>query len=242
MNRATLTTALLSSFVCVITLACGPSADAPAQARADAASPAVEAVEPSPSAALPPASTAEIIAPQVDEPILASTTKPITPERNVEAPTNLRSPSLLPADTPAEHIAAFTNLPLSKRDKPPVGGVGASGIHLDELAVGKGWASSRCEELGPRFEVETDERVNVCFRVVHPTIDETVTVEWARAGKLRQTIEVGVRPNHSYLTRAWLPVSAGRVGEWTATIKSEDGSVLGHVDFQIVGSTSREIR
>lgn len=235
MNRATLTTILLTSCVCLLSLACSPSADAPPQARADAAPLAIEAAEPSPSAA-PQTPAPVIVEPTIDEPVLASTTAVPSSEPKVEAPADLRSPSLLPAGTPEEHILAFTNLPSSKRDKPPVGGVGASGIHLDELAVGKGWASSRCEELGARFDAETDERVNVCFRVVHPRVAETVTVEWAREGKLRQTIEVNVRSTHAYLTRAWLPVSAGRVGEWTATVKSQDGSVLGSVAFEIVDS------
>ena len=239
MNRAPLTTALLSSLVCVLTLACSPSVDAPPQAKADAPARAVEAVEPSPSAAPhtpAPASTPEpeIAAPVIDDAVLASTTPVLAPEPKAAAPNDLRSKSVLPADTPEAHVAAFINLPLNKRDKAPVGGVGASGIHLDELVVGKGWASSRCEDIGARFEVDTDERVNVCFRVVHPSVAETVTVEWARAGKLRSSIEVNVRPTHAYLTRAWLPVSAGRVGAWTATVKSQDGSVLGRVEFEIV--------
>jgi hypothetical protein len=217
MNRAILTTAFVTSFVCAMSLACSPSADAPPQAQADAAPLVVEAAEPSSSAALQtPASSLEQPTPVIDEPVLASTTV-LPAERKAETPDNL----------------PLSNLP-NKGDKPPVAGVGASGIHLDELAVGKGWASSRCEQLGARFEVETDDRVNVCFRVVHPRVAETVTVEWARAGKLRQSIEVNVRSTRAYLTRAWLPVSAGRVGEWTATVKADDGSVLGRVEFEIV--------
>lgn len=214
MNRATLTTALLTSLVCVMTLACSPSADAPPQAKVDARPLAVEAAEPSASVvSVPSTSTPEIAAPTIEEPVLAST--------SVKLPPAAETPSSPPS------------LPLKKGDSSPVAGVGASGIHLDEIAVGKGWAASRCEELGGHFEIETDERVNVCFRVVHPRVPETVTVEWAREGKLRQSIEVNVKPTHAYRTRAWLPVSAGRVGDWTATVKSQDGTVLGQVEFEI---------
>src|SRR5690606_1871471 len=113
MNRATLTTALLTSFVCALSLACG--ADAPPQAARDPAPLAVEAAAPpSSSAAIEaPASSPEIAAPTIDEPILASTTTVISTERAPEI-TDLRSPSLLPAETPAEHVAAFAELPLSK--------------------------------------------------------------------------------------------------------------------------------
>jgi hypothetical protein len=200
MNRATLTTALLTSFVCAMTLACSSSADAPPQAQADQPPIAVE-----PAVVPPPVtSTVEIPAPIIEEPVLASI-----------APVSAPAPSPEPATS-------------------TVGGVGASGIHLDDITVGKGWAASRCEDLGARFEVETDDRVNVCFRVVHPRVAETVTVEWAREGKVRQTIDVSVKPTHRYRTRAWLPVSAGRAGEWTATVKSTDGVVLGSVEFEII--------
>jgi hypothetical protein len=207
MNR-TLIPALLSSFVCAMSLACNASSDAPPPAQVDEPPLAVEAAEP--SVPRVPASTPEIAIPEVvDEPILASSVA--TPSPKLE-----------------------TEMPASKLDKPAIGGVGGSGIHLDELAVGKGWAAHRCEQLDSRFEVKTDDRVNVCFRVVHPRVAETVTVEWAREGKLRQSIDVSVQPSHRYLTRAWLPVTAGRAGEWTATVKSEDGSVLGVAEFEIV--------
>jgi hypothetical protein len=223
MNRAPLTTALLTSLVCVTTLACSPSADAPQQARADVTTPASKAADPSPSpnpnVAPQVDASPEHAKPIVEDPVLASTAVDLPAESNKPEP------------TPA---SATPSVPTTNGDKPPIGAVGASGIHLDELAVGKGWASSRCDDLGTRFEVGTDERVNVCFRVVHPRTAETVTVEWARDGKLRQSIEVNVKPSRAYLTRAWLPVSAGRVGDWTATVKSTDGLVLGQVAFQVV--------
>ncbi|PRQ02509.1 hypothetical protein ENSA5_21540 [Enhygromyxa salina] len=246
---------LLTTVICASPLACDVSSD---EAQATEATSPVEVTadetaraEPAPVAApvAAPVTAPVAVAPIVsDQPVLASSTPlaassaPSAPravepalERRTRAPDSLRSPSLLPDGTPEAHIAAFTNLPLAKRDKAPVGGVGATGIHLDELEVGKGWASSRCEELGTQFVASVDQRVNVCFRVVHPREHETVILEWSRAGKLRQQIELNVKATHAYLTRAWMPVSSGRAGDWTATVKSADGSVLGQVAFEISG-------
>lgn len=245
MNRASFHTATLAFVTCCATLfACSsdaaPSPDAASDVRAerpavgsdrDAAS---KDAAPAAAAKVDDASDPELTTPEPSEPVLASAAPTLSPKPEASSPTDLRSPSRLPDETPEINVAAFTSLPVYKSDKAPVGGAGASGIHLDTLEVGKGWAASRCEELGGEFEVDVDSRVNVCFRVVHPRVDETVTVEWARDGKVRQTIDVSVKPSHAYRTRAWLPVSAGRAGDWTATIKSEDGSVLGQIGFEIV--------
>lgn len=245
----TLRTALLTSVVCAAALACDSSpADAPTTIAAAADAPS----EPASAPVVAPVVAASPRPDIDDQPVLASAVGPsvgsspaeVTPTPEPAAPTlerrdraedSLRSPGLAPEGTPEEHIVAFTHLPLAKRDKAPVGGIGATGIHLDELELGRGWASSRCEELGTVFDARDDERVNLCFRVVHPREVESVTVEWARDGKLRQSIEVGVKASHAYLTRAWMPVSAGRAGDWTATVKSADGSVLGQVAFEIAG-------
>ncbi|KIG17276.1 hypothetical protein DB30_03459 [Enhygromyxa salina] len=242
---------MLTSILSLTPLACDSSgADAPVPAtqasEARTSTPANTIAAPTPTPAPVAAPVATPVAPIEDQPVLASAVAPTAeamvqspakPSAKSHAPGSLRSPSLLPAGTPDTHIEAFTNLRLGGKDKAPIGGVGASGIHLDELEVGKGWASSRCEQVGSEFVVDTDERVNVCFRVVHPREAEAVTLEWSRAGKVRQVIEVSVKPTHAYTTRAWMPVSAGRTGNWTATVKSEDGSVLGQISFEIAGPT-----
>jgi hypothetical protein len=143
---------------------------------------------------------------------------------------------LAPSEETVLASAAMTPAPVEREIQPqPAGiiGAGASGIHLDELELGSGWASSRCEQTTRQFVVDQDERINLCFRVVHPREAENVTVEWAREGKLRHSIEVSVAPTRRYLTRAWMPVTAGRAGQWTATVKSQDGAVLGQLDFTV---------
>jgi hypothetical protein len=180
-----------------------------------------------------PSPAASLLAPG-EETVLASAAMiPAPVELEPRLAGSLRSASLLPSGTPEANVIAFTNLRLGKRDKPPIAGAGETGIHLDELELGSGWASSRCEQPSQQFVVDQDERINLCFRVVHPRETESVTVEWARDGKLRQSIEVDVAPTHAYLTRAWMPVTAGRAGQWTATVKSADGAVLGQLDFTV---------
>jgi hypothetical protein len=231
MNRfETLGAALLTSAFCLSFPACDASestASTPTATKLDDA-PAAELVhesEPAPA----------LLAP-IEETVLASaamTPAPVGLEMKPQPAGSLRSASLLPAGTPEANVIAFTNLRLGKRDKAPIAGAGATGIHLDELELGSGWASSRCEQTTRQFVVDQDERINLCFRVVHPREAESVTVEWARDGKLRQSIEVSVAPTHAYLTRAWMPVTAGRAGQWTATVKSADGAVLGQLDFTV---------
>lgn len=247
MTRATYETfcaALIASILCAAPIACDSPSSTTEVAPAPVTAPQLELETPTRVEA-PPVSAH--VAPPIDaQPVLASATTPSIelPIEHAGAPAlepkqhaadSLRSASLLPPGTPDANIAAFTNLALGKSDKPLIAGVGASGIHLDELEVGKGWASSRCDDLGHTFVAGVDERVNVCLRVVHPRAEETITLEWARDGKLRHSIDLHVKPTHAYLTRAWMPVSSGRAGEWTATVKSEDGSVLGQLSFEIGG-------
>jgi hypothetical protein len=236
----TLGAALLTSAFCLSFTACDSS-------ESSASTPTATKLDDAPAAAPLPVEDAELVlesepAPATsmlapsEEAVLASAAMvpaPVEREIKPQPAGSLRSASLLPPGTPEASVIAFTNLRLGKRDKAPIAGAGATGIHLDELEIGSGWASSRCEQSTRQFVVEQDERINLCFRVVHPREAESVTVEWARDGKLRQSIEVGVAPTHAYLTRAWMPVTAGRAGQWTATVKSADGAVLGQLDFTV---------
>lgn len=251
----TITTSLsLASltFACTLALACSDAGDPtrhePARPAPTTASTSTTTPTPSATPALtatPAAGTAlerepapvelAIAAPLPSEqPLLTSTTTPVVREPAPASASARTRAAMLPAGTPDANAAAFISLPLSKRDKAPVAGIGASGIHLDELVVGQGWLDSRCEQPRTLFDANAaGERVNVCFRVVHPKLDERVSVEWSLAGKLRTTTSVGVTASHAYLTRAWLPVGPSRAGAWTATVKSEDGVVLGEVAFEI---------
>jgi len=235
-----LTSALLASTVSVFAFGCDAPTPGPEQAQlAPTATPAPSPSDPPLEEVASPVATAASV-PELDEqPVLASaattstTSTPSTTKKPRPSKYDLRDPSLLSPETPQLNAEAFAALPVGKRDQPPVAGAGASGIHLDELVVGRGWASSRCADLSDHFVPGVDDRISVCFRVVHPRAAEQVTVEWARDGELRQAIEVGVRETRTYRTRAWMPVTEGRTGAWTATVKSEDGAVLGQISFEI---------
>lgn len=150
---------------------------------------------------------------------------------NVDDP---RDPGHAPAGTPEANVQAFTRLPVGKDDGPPVAGIGANGIHLDQLEVGKGWEKSRCTELATTFTAGVDDRVSVCMRVIHPPGEaEELTMLWERDGSVRQRSKVGVKPIRAYLTRSWLPVKPGRKGSWVAKVQAPDGTILGEVKFEI---------
>jgi hypothetical protein len=136
---------------------------------------------------------------------------------------------------PAANASAYKKLPVAKGDGPPVGGIGTNGIHFDVLEVGRGWEKSRCTDLTNAFTVPTDLQVNICMRVVHPReATEELTVEWNKNGaKATRRSKVTVKAMHAYLTRSYLPIQEGYQGDWTATIKTADGVVLGTVSFKV---------
>ena len=116
-----------------------------------------------------------------------------------------------------------------------MGGIGTNGIHFDSMIVGRGWEKSRCVEEASTFQIGTDDRVNICLRVVHPKeAEETLTVVWSKNGaKSTRRSTVTVSSMHAYLTRSYLPIKGGYEGDWTATIETADGTVLGKVAFKV---------
>ena len=147
-----------------------------------------------------------------------------------------RDPANLPADTKAEHKTAFLEIPVGKGDKPPVGGVGPNGIHLSEFMVGRGWTKSRCDEAASSFSIGTDDRANVCMRVVHTAGDESqLTIKWTKEGRPPKRTKMTVKPIRAYLTRAYLPLKSYTKGAWTATVEASDGTVLAEGKFTVEG-------
>ena len=194
-----------------LSLACDSAPAAPAAKADPAKTPATKAPpakapepEPKPDKAEEPAPTPEPTpdpgaaeaAPDPEaSPAEAETAPEAAPEPAPEAqPDNIRDPSLLPPGTPAGHVSAFERLPVAKSDKAPVGGVGANGIHLDELEIGRGWHKSRCDLVGNAFTVGIDDKVNVCMRVIHPREEELLLIYWMKDGKQSQRSKVKVNP------------------------------------------------
>ncbi|WP_106087512.1 DUF2914 domain-containing protein [Enhygromyxa salina] len=245
------------------TLACGAPADpaankqaankTPAAQNGPAAAPEAKPVEPpvEPPVA-PPPSSVEPEGDPADAPVEELAPEVADGETEGEAPTepageapadwapppdaDIRSDAVIRPGTPAANAEAFKSLPNAKGDGPPVGGIGTNGIHFDSMVVGRGFEKSRCVEPTDTFDVEVDDRVNICLRIVHPAdAEETLTVTWAKiGGHGSRKSTVTVKAMHAYLTRSYLPIKKnGYQGEWTATITTEDETVLGEVTFTV---------
>ena len=144
--------------------------------------------------------------------------EPLPTAKEVDDP---RDPSLVPPGTPEENLKAFTRLPVAPSDGPPLGGVGKTGIHIDDVAMASGKENSDCDDPTRRFSVEADTHVNVCFRAVHSREEENVRVIWEKDGKVTRRGKVRVPTAHAYKTRAYLIIRPEYVGSWRVRIVPE---------------------
>jgi hypothetical protein len=222
-------------------------APAPPQAKQASPPPVQPEIKPTPPPPVEPALEPQGAVPPPVEPT-AVVPPPVEPAPTEPAPTpspsgwtppqgltDIRSDAAIPPGTPAANATAYKKLPVAKGDGPPVGGIGANGIHFDVLEVGRGWEKSKCADLTNTFTVPTDPQVNICMRIVHPRgATEELTVEWEKnGGSGTRRSKVTVKDMHAYLTRSYLPIKEGYQGDWTATIKTADGTVLGKVAFKV---------
>jgi hypothetical protein len=125
-------------------------------------------------------------------------------------------------------------LPVVSSDLPPVGGIGASGIHLDALALGTTYDEGGCSGHDRQFSVRRGDRVSVCFRVIHPRKEETMVVVWQKDGKTVRRTKLTIEPTHSYKTRAHLKVRRDHIGSWQVRLFSRDRTELGAQTFEVV--------
>lgn len=230
-------------------LACdsGPPANKSAKAPAKQAAAPAQAKQPEPpppdiQPTPPPVEPTAVEPPPVEPlPVDPAPTEPAPTEPNPsgwtppQGLTDIRSDAAIPPGTPAANAKAYKKLPVAKGDGPPVGGIGVNGIHFDVLEVGRGWEKSKCTDLTTAFTVPSDAQVNICMRIVHERgTTEELTVEWEKNGGAgTRRSKVNVKDMHAYLTRSYLPIKEGYQGDWTATIKTADGTVLGKVAFKV---------
>ncbi len=211
-------------------LACGsPPADKGANKEtAGKANTTAKQADPPPAPAKPAEPTAVEPTPPPAEP-------PPSEQPEEPADADIRSDAVVPPNTPATNAEAFMRLPKSKADGPPVSAIASNGLHFDVLVVGRGWEKSRCVEETRSFRSETDDRVNICVRVVHPSdAAESLTVEWQKVGtKSKRHSTISVKAMHAYLTRGYLPIKPGYEGEWVATVRHADGTVLATLPFTV---------
>lgn len=145
-----------------------------------------------------------------------------------------RDPREPPEGTPEEIAAVFRKLPVSPADRAPVGGVGKTGIHVDDVSMGNTYARSRCTGGDGTFSVSKDDLANVCLRVVHQREKEELSIVWQKIDGNARRGKIIVKPLHAYRTRAYLKLRGEYVGDWEVTIFSEDGVVLARYPFTVV--------
>lgn len=154
-----------------------------------------------------------------------------TPEPSA-LPLVRRGPTVAPGSPPAG-VAALRTLPKSDRDRPPLEGVGVSGIHVDRLDLGSAYDDGVCLGSNRSYAVSDTKSVNVCFRAVHRRQTERVLVKWSKNGRLLRRAWIVIPAAHAYRTRAGLRLRDSYVGNWTVTVESSDGIVLASGDFKV---------
>ena len=194
-----------------------------------------EPSEPAPTAETPVSPTkadTKPPAPETETPETkqAPSSKPTPPPK----PDPNRDPREPPPGTPPEIAAVFKKLPVSPADRAPVGGVGRSGVHIDDVGVGSGYERSRCTGGDGPFSVAEVDRANVCLRVVHQRQKEELSVVWQKKGGHARRGKIVVKPMHAYRTRAYLKLRSEYVGDWDVKVFSDDGVELASYPFSVV--------
>ena len=175
--------------------------------------------------ATPPEARLDVGAPEPD----------LAPDRQPPPPSDpTRDPREPPAGTSDEVAAVFKKLPVSPADRAPVGAVGKSGIHVDDVSMGSRYERSRCSGGDGAFSVAKGDLVNVCLRVVHQRQKEELSVVWQKVRGNARRGKIVVKPMHAYRTRAYLKLRSEYVGDWEVKVFSEDGAQLARYPFTIV--------
>ena len=139
-----------------------------------------------------------------------------------------------PPGTPPETAVVFRKLPVSPADRAPVGAVGASGIHIDQISMGATYDRGKCGGEARRFSLAVGDRPSVCVRVVHQRTKEELVVQWEKQGGAKRRGKLHVKSTHAYRTRTYLMLRQEYIGEWTVKILSQDGAELAAYSFSVV--------
>lgn len=159
----------------------------------------------------------------------------LAPDRQPPPPSDpTRDPREPPEGTPDEIATVFKKLPVSPADRAPVGGVGLSGIHVDDVSMGNRYERNHCSGGEGSFSVGKGDLVNVCLRVVHQRQKEELSVVWQKVRGNARRGKIVVKPMHAYRTRAYLKLRSEYVGDWEVKVFSQDGIQLARYPFTIV--------
>ncbi len=186
-----------------------------------------------------PAATHEVKLPVAH---IASPDQPPGPPRDLavdpsakvaDPPPVAADPRAVPPGTPAAIAKVFQRLPVAIHDGPPLGGIGATGVHVDKIWLGTSYEKDGCASETERFSLARDSQVNVCFRVVHSRQEEAVEVEWIKDGAAFRRRAVNIPDIHAYRSRAYLVLRREYIGAWQARVLSADDVVLASVEFTV---------
>lgn len=168
------------------------------------------------------------------DPLLPAAHVPtVAPEAEPELPPQGDHPRAVPPGTPPHIARVFQRLPVALHDGPPVGAIGASGIHVDKIWIGEAYEKEGCTGESERFSLARHSQVNVCFRVVHSRAEESVEVLWEKDGAIFRRRQLMIPDIHAYRTRAYLALRREYAGSWTARVLSSDGVELASQAFTV---------
>jgi hypothetical protein len=188
-------------------------------------------------AAMVPAATREVKLPAAHLSEPAAERPAAAGDPQVEAPPagdpEPGDPRAVPEGTPVAIARVFQRLPVAIHDGPPLGGIGASGIHVDKIWLGTRYEKDGCADETASFSLARHSQVNVCFRAVHSRVEESVEVEWVKEGAPFRRRGVQIPDLHAYRSRAFLVLRREYLGAWQARVLSNDGVVLATIDFTV---------
>lgn len=156
------------------------------------------------------------------------------PPRPRHGPRIPLDPREAPQGTNPDNAEALAEIPVGRSDGPPLGGVGAGGIHIDQLAMGTSFSNGECSGPADAFSLGKDQDPTLCLRVVHLRQPQRVVVHWYRGNRLKRRSFLTVPGAHAYRTRATLSLREEYVGRWRVEVLSTDGVRLAEATFEVV--------
>ncbi len=139
----------------------------------------------------------------------------------------------VPEGTDARAAKRFRNRTLVPGDRPPLVGVGAGGVHVDRIEVGKKRRGQGCVPKDTSFQIGVDREVVVCFRVVLAPKGERLVLRWLRDGDTQRRAFLPLKGTRVRTGRVRMPLRPGSAGNWTMEVRTRRGVLLAQAPFEI---------
>ncbi len=114
-------------------------------------------------------------------------------------------------------------------------------LSVTDLAVGVLQDEQCVPSQNGHVSLDDTKFVHVCFRVHNGRQPRAVWVHWDQAPNVHKRTLVGIPPQPSYRTRAYLAIRREYVGPWVVSIRTDDGEVLGETAFHVDEPTPIDI-